>query len=85
MKAYVAKNRSGRITKGWLLRRGTSINSCMCRPPGTLAEEERVEEVPVEVAVRGAAQGPSHRPVKRLVVRNHRPRGNEPQRAKVPG
>lgn len=55
MKAYVARNSSGSITKGWLLRQGTSIGSTMCRLPQA-PFEERVEEVPVDIAVQGAAR-----------------------------
>jgi hypothetical protein len=66
MKAYVVRNRDGSITKGWLLRQGTSIRSSMCRLPRVPAEEDDVEEVPVEVAVCGAGgrdpRGPAGRP-----------------------
>lgn len=54
MKAYVARNKSGAVTKGWLLKQGTSIDSSMCRLQRVPADE-RVEEVSVEAAVRGAA------------------------------
>ena len=65
MKAYVARNRSGAVTKGWLLRRGTSIESSMARLPRRSAED--VEEVSVEAAVRGAARGrPDRRSVRRV-------------------
>jgi len=59
MKAYVARNRSGAVTKGWLLRQGTSIESSMARLPRCSAED--VEEVSVEAAVRGAARSRSGR------------------------
>ncbi|MBX9589010.1 MAG: hypothetical protein K2X43_06885 [Hyphomonadaceae bacterium] len=55
MKAFIARNRSGSVTRGWLLRTGTSIDSTMCgwrRGP----VEETVEEVSVEAAVRAAAE-----------------------------
>jgi hypothetical protein len=55
MKAYVVKKRDGAVAKGWLLRRGTSIGSLMCRL-AAIASEGRPEEVPVEVAVRGAGR-----------------------------
>lgn len=55
MRAYVVKDRSGTVRKGWLLRQGTSIDSSMCRLPHSAAAEN-VEEVSVETAVRGAAQ-----------------------------
>ena len=59
MKAYVARNGSGSVTKGWLLRQGTSIDSSMARLPRNSAED--VEEVSVEAAVRGAARSRSGR------------------------
>lgn len=59
MKAYVARNRSGSVTKGWLLRQGTSIESSMARLPRSSAQD--VEEVTVEAAVRGAAGSRSSR------------------------
>jgi hypothetical protein len=55
MKAYVAKNQNGSVTRGWLLKSGTKLGSAMCRLP-LIAEQERVEEVPVELAVRCAAR-----------------------------
>lgn len=65
MKAYVARNRSGSVTKGWLLRQGTSIESSMARLPRSSAED--VEEVSVEAAVRGAARSRSgQRSVRRV-------------------
>lgn len=59
MKAYVARNRNGSVTKGWLLRQGTSIESSMARLPRSSAQD--VEEVTVEAAVRGAAGSRSGR------------------------
>jgi len=56
MKAYVARNRSGAVTRGWLLRPETSIKSSMCRLSLSPADE-RVEEVSVEAAVHGAGSG----------------------------
>jgi hypothetical protein len=53
MKAYVVRNRNGAVTKGWLLRRGTSIDSSLARLPRGPADEN-IEEVSVETAVRGA-------------------------------
>jgi len=65
MKAYVARNRSGAVTKGWLLRRGTSIESSMARLPRCSAED--LEEVSVEAAVRGAARSrPGRRSARRV-------------------
>ena len=61
MKAYVTRNRNGAVTKGWLLRQGTSIDSSMARLPRSPADDS-IEEVSVEAAVRGAAQT---RPVRR--------------------
>lgn len=58
MKAYVARNRSGAVTRGWLLRPETSIESSMCRLSLSPADE-RVEEVSVETAVHGAGSGAS--------------------------
>ena len=81
MKAYVARNRSGAITKGWLLRRGTSIESCMCRLP-SLPAEQHVEEVSVEVAVRGAAPRELPHALKRLPAKADSRRSEA--RVKVP-
>ena len=53
MKAYVAKNQSGAVTRGWLLRPGTSMSSSMCRLPAVPVDAS-VEEVSVEAAVSGA-------------------------------
>jgi hypothetical protein len=51
MKAYVAKDRNGSVTKGWLLRQGYSIDSPVCRMS---ISEDKLEEVPIEQAVRSA-------------------------------
>lgn len=53
MKAYVAKDRNGSVTKGWLLKQGYSIDSPVCRLSLT-GTEAKLEEVPVEHAVRSA-------------------------------
>jgi hypothetical protein len=53
MKAYVAKDRNGSVTKGWLLRQGYSIDSPVCRMSIT-GTQDKLEEVPVEQAVRSA-------------------------------
>ena len=53
MKAYVAKDRNGSVTKGWLLRQGHSIDAPVCRMSIT-GSQDRLEEVPVEQAVRSA-------------------------------
>ncbi len=56
MKAYVARNRSGVVTRGWLLRQETSISSSMCRLALNPADES-IEQVSVETAVREARCG----------------------------
>ena len=53
MKAYVAKNGNGSVTRGWLLRSGYSIDSPMCRLTRA-GGHEKLEEVTVELAVEGA-------------------------------
>lgn len=65
MKAYVARNRSGAVTRGLLLRQETSIGSPMCRLSFSPADE-RVEEVSLETAVHGAGSGTSQPGVPRF-------------------
>jgi len=54
MKAYVAKDRSGAIKMGWLLRNGISIQSIRFRLR-TGPTPKTIEEVSVETALSGAA------------------------------
>ena len=58
MKAYVARNRSGAVTRGWILRPETPIGSSMCRLLLS-PMNDNVEEVSVETAVDGAGSGRS--------------------------
>lgn len=54
MKAYVSRNRSGAVTRGWLFRDGAATPTAVRRRL-SVAEGHRLEEVSVETALRGAA------------------------------
>lgn len=62
MKAYVAKDRNGAVTSGWLLREGTSIRSTMCRLRRTQPVEVAAEEAPIEMVLQSAAHKTSQSP-----------------------
>jgi len=55
MKAYVARDRSGAVTSGWLLRKGTQVHSTMCRLRRTQPEEVATEEASIETMLQNAA------------------------------
>ena len=54
MKAYIARDRSGTVTSGWLLRKGTQIQSTMCRLRRTQLDEIAAEEATVETMLQNA-------------------------------
>ena len=57
MKAYVARDETGAVKEGWLLRSGTPVTAIMCRSQRTPIGQP-IEEVAAEEAMHGAAHCP---------------------------
>jgi hypothetical protein len=56
MKAYIARDESGAITSGWLLRKGTEIHPMLWRLRRTQIEDVVAQEASVETMLCNASR-----------------------------
>ncbi|MGE8944432.1 hypothetical protein ACO2I3_21220 [Leptospira interrogans] len=56
MKAYIARDESGAVTSGWLLRNGTEIHPTLWRLRRTQIEEVVAQEASVETMLCNASR-----------------------------